>query len=107
MRYCLALTALLVAALPATAAETTLDTQGQMLYGRLSEAINVGNCDNIIAYGYEFKQHYHSYLAAHPAAEKRVESNLSGCLEAILIKNRPLTPEENAGRGLAPAEAAP
>lgn len=90
-------------ALPATA-EVTLDTQGQALLNRLSEAIKADNCDNIIAYGHEFEQRYAAYLDAHPDIKKRTESNVSRCVEAMLAGSQPLVPE-NVGHGAIPADA--
>ena len=92
-------------ALPAMAAEEVmLDTQGQALFARLSEAIQTDNCDNIIAYGYEFKRGYQSYLDAHPKVSETTESNLSRCVNAMLMKSKPLEPE-NLGHGAVPAGA--
>ena len=91
-------------AMPAIAAEAELDTQGQALFARLTEAIKADNCDSIIAYGYDLQQGYQPYLDAHPKAREMTESNLSRCVNAMLIKNKPLVPE-NIGHGAIPAGA--
>lgn len=89
--------------LPAIAA-AELDTQGQALFARLSEAIKADDCDNIIVYGYEFKQGYQPYLDSHPEASEMTESNLSRCVNAMIMKNKPLEPE-NIGDGAIPPGA--
>lgn len=107
MRNCFLLAALItLPAMTAKAGVTTLDTQGQILFGQLTDAIKAGNCDNIIAYGYEFSQKYQPYLDANPAARETTESNVSRCLDGLLIKNKPLEPEDNSDIGIAPDAAA-
>lgn len=106
MKHYFALAALMVLpAMTANAGVVTLDTQGQVLYGQLTDAIKANHCDSVIAYGYEFSQNYQPFLDANPEIKKATESSISGCVEGMLIKNRPLEPEDNSDLGIAEPQA--